>query len=62
MSETEESRRREEGEHPELDRAYDENEGGQVPENQDVPAAYEGPDPEADRSGDGADEDQGVSA
>jgi hypothetical protein len=57
MSGTEERRREEEGEHPELDRAYNSDEGGQVPGEQ---AAYEGPDPEDDPDGQGDDEDQGV--
>lgn len=57
MSETEKTRREEEGEHPELDRAYDTEEGGQVPEDRD---AYEGPDPQDDAPGQGDDEDQGV--
>jgi hypothetical protein len=60
VSETEQTRREVEGEHPEVDRAYEEGEGGQVPEKQDPPEAYEGPDPEADRSGDADDEDQGT--
>jgi hypothetical protein len=69
MSQTERSRRDEEGDHPELDRAYDEAEGGQVPQGQDPqgpetrrqqpPEEYDGPDPEADPSGDASDEDQG---
>ena len=57
MSGTEETRREEEGENPELDRAYDSEEGGQVPREQD---AYEGPDPDDDPAGQANDEDQGV--
>lgn len=59
MSETEDTRREEEGEHPEVDRAYDAGEGGQVPEGQ-PGLEYEGPNPEGDRKGDAADEDQAV--
>jgi hypothetical protein len=58
MSDTEESRQDEEGEHPELDRAYDGDAGGQVPDGQ-REKGYQGPDPEQDGSGDD-DEDQGV--
>ena len=58
MSQTDETRREEEGEHPELDRAYDREEGGQVPDDQDD--AYSGPDPQDDPPGQGDDEDQGV--
>lgn len=57
MSETEQTRREGAGEHPELDRAYDREEGGQVPEDQDT---YEGPDPADEPPGQGDDEDQGV--
>lgn len=59
MSETEHAERDEEVEHPEVDRAYERDEGGQVPEEQSSPE-YGGPDPTEDRSGDGDDEDQGV--
>jgi hypothetical protein len=58
MSNTEESRKREEGEHPEIDRAYERQDGGQLPSDQDD-AGYSGPDPQDDEPGDGADEDQG---
>jgi hypothetical protein len=58
--ETEDAGRGEEGEHPELDRAYDREEGGQVPEQQDRDDGYSGPDPGQDRTGDGDDEDQGI--
>jgi hypothetical protein len=57
-SDTDRSRREGEGEHPEIDRAYEREEGGQVP-SQDEADSYEGPDPEAEAPGDGADEDQG---
>ncbi|MBA2741964.1 MAG: hypothetical protein H0U46_08130 [Actinobacteria bacterium] len=56
MSQTDEQREEQEGEHPEKDRAYDRDEGGQVPDEQ----PYEGPDPTQDEAGDGNDEDQGV--
>jgi hypothetical protein len=59
VSETEESPQEQEGEHPEVDRAYDRDEGGQVPENQ-ANGEYRGPDPEQDEDGQG-DEDQSVS-
>lgn len=59
MSETEQSRREEEGEHPEVDRAYEREDGGQVPDGQ-AESEYPGPDPTDDRSGDAADEDQGI--
>lgn len=59
MSEAEHAQRDEEVEHPEVDRAYERDEGGQVPEDQSR-RGYSGPDPTEDRSGDGADEDQGT--
>jgi hypothetical protein len=43
--------------HPEVDRAYDRAEGGDVPDEQ---TDYQGPDPEADPKGDREDEDQGT--
>jgi hypothetical protein len=60
VSETEESRRNEEGEHPELDRGYERDEGGQIPEKQGRDDEYHGPDPGKDEAGDADDEDQGV--
>jgi hypothetical protein len=59
MSETEQSRQDEEGEHPEVDRAYDRARGGQVPEGQGE-GGYSGPDPEDDAAGEADDEDQAV--
>ena len=60
MSETERSRQEEEGEHPEVDRSYDRDRGGQVPEKQGREERYEGPDPEDDPAGHGEDENQAV--
>lgn len=60
MSETERSRQREEGEHPEVDRSYDRERGGQVADEQGEPEDYEGPDPEDEPAGLGDDEDQGI--
>jgi hypothetical protein len=59
MSNVEETRREEEGDHPEVDRAFDEHRGGQVPEEQDDDR-YRGPDPEEEAAGSGSDEDQGT--
>ena len=59
MSETDHAQRDDEVEHPELDRAYERDEGGQVPEEQSS-TEYTGPDPTEDRPGDGGDEDQGT--
>ena len=59
MSEREHAQRDEEVEHPEVDRAYERDQGGQVPEDQ-SPMEYTGPDPADDRPGDGDDEDQGT--
>lgn len=59
MSNGEESRQDEKGEHPELDRAYDRDRGGQIPEGQEG-GEYDGPDPETDEPGQGEDEDQAV--
>lgn len=59
MSNVEETRRQEEGEHPEVDRAFDERRGGQVPGEQDR-EGYTGPDPEEENGGNGSDEDQGI--
>ena len=61
MSDTERSRHEEEGQHPEVDRSYDRERGGQVPDEQgDRDEGYEGPDPDDDRAGRGDDEDQGI--
>jgi hypothetical protein len=60
MSQTERSRQDEEGQHPEVDRSYERDEGGQVPDEQGREARYEGPDPEEDPAGHGDDEDQAV--
>ena len=62
MSNLEETRGQEEGDHPEIDRAFDERRGGQVPEGESyaVPDSYAGPDPEEKDVGDGSDEDQGT--
>jgi hypothetical protein len=57
VSEVERTRQEEEGEHPEVDRAYDVDDGGQVPEKADT---YDGPDPEDDPPGEADDEDQGI--
>ncbi len=54
------SRQERDGEHPEVDRAYDQGEGGQVPEDQEESEGYHGPDPESDEAGQGDDEDQAV--
>jgi hypothetical protein len=58
VSGTEHTRQREEGEHPEVDRAYERDQGGQVPEGQAEEVEYDGPDPTDDGSYE--DEDQGV--
>ena len=61
MSETERSRRADEGEHPEVDRSYDRERGGQLPDEQgERDEAYDGPDPEDEPGGLADDEDQGV--
>jgi hypothetical protein len=60
VSRTERSRRDEEGQHPEVDRSYDRERGGQLPDEQHENQDDEGPDPEADSAGHGDDEDQGI--
>jgi hypothetical protein len=60
LSNTHESRKEQEGEHPEVDRAYDPEHGGQIPEGQEEDEEYTGPDPEDDDAGGDSDEDQGV--
>jgi hypothetical protein len=60
VSDTEQSRQEREGDHPELDRAYDRDRGGQVPEHQEESGEYRGPDLEDDEPGQGDVEDQGV--
>ena len=60
MSETDHAPHDEEVEHPEVDRAYERDQGGQVPDEEESPREYGGPDPTEDRSGDGDDEDQGI--
>ncbi len=63
MSNLEETRGQEEGDHPEIDRAFDERRGGQVPEEQageSHAGPYAGPDPDEKDVGDGSDEDQGT--
>ena len=60
MSETDHAPRDEEVEHPEVDRAYERDEGGQVPDEEESPREYGGPDPTEDRAGDGDDEDQAI--
>jgi hypothetical protein len=55
-----ESGTEQETDHPEVDRAYDRERGGQVPEGQEENESYEGPDPEDDERGNRDDEDQGV--
>jgi hypothetical protein len=47
------------GEHPEVDRAYERDEGGEVPEGQAEESDYAGPDP-TDDEGSHEDEDQGI--
>jgi hypothetical protein len=59
VSETEHSRQAE-GEHPEVDRSYDREKGGQVPEGQGNREDYVGPDPEDESAVAGDDEDQGI--
>jgi hypothetical protein len=59
VSETEETRRRDEGDHPEVDRSYERDQGGQLPDDQED-AGYDGPDPSSDEAGDGEAEDQGI--
>jgi hypothetical protein len=56
MTETEEPRDDETGEHPDLDRAYDTEEGGQIPKGQ----PYDGPDPADNPPGQEDDEDQAI--
>jgi len=56
---SEQAERDEEVEHPEVDRAYARDEGGQVPE-EDTPREDSGPDAADDRSGDQDDERQGL--
>ena len=56
---SEQAHRDEEVEHPEVDRAYARDEGGQVPE-EDTPREDSGPDPADDRSGDQDDDRQGL--
>jgi hypothetical protein len=60
MSETERSRRDEEGRHPDVDRSYESERGGQIPDEQRDREDYEGPDPEAEPAGRADDEDQGI--
>jgi hypothetical protein len=59
LSETEQSREEERG-HPEVDRSYDRELGGQVPDDQGDREDYDGPDPENDGAGRGDDEDQAI--
>jgi hypothetical protein len=59
VSQTERSRQDEEGQHPEVDRSYDRERGGQIPDEQGQ-QDYEGPDPQAEPAGQGDDEDQGI--
>ena len=60
MSETDQSRQRDESARPEVEDAHDHAGGGEVSEDRADSVEYRGPDPERDNPGQGDDEDQGV--